>query len=65
MYNRGMIDDVIVVGTGLLLALLLCGGLVTFDRQSKGIQTATYSFGNSCALCTLCCESICCNEWNS
>lgn len=32
MYNRGMIDDVIVVGTGLLLALLLCGGLVVYEE---------------------------------
>lgn len=28
MYSRGMIDDVIVVGTGLLLALLVCVGLL-------------------------------------
>ena len=33
MYNRGMIDDVIVVGTGLLLALLLCGGLVVYEER--------------------------------
>lgn len=32
MYNRGMIDDVIVVGTGLLLALLLCGGLIVHEE---------------------------------
>lgn len=33
MYNRGMIDDVIVVGTGLLPALLLCGGLVVYEER--------------------------------
>lgn len=32
MYNRGMIDAVIVVGTGLLLALLLCGGLLVHEE---------------------------------
>lgn len=32
MYNRGMIDDAIVVGTGLLLALLLCGGLLVHEE---------------------------------
>ena len=32
MYNRGMINEVIVVGTGLLLALLLCGGLAVYEE---------------------------------
>lgn len=32
MYNRGMIDDVIVVGTGLLLALLVCVGLLVHEE---------------------------------
>lgn len=32
MYNRGIIDDAIVVGTGLLLALLLCGGLIVHEE---------------------------------
>lgn len=32
MYNRGLMDDMIVVGTGLLLALLLCGGLIVHEE---------------------------------
>lgn len=32
MYNRGIIDDAIVVGTGLLQALLLCGGLIVHEE---------------------------------
>ena len=39
MYNRGIIDDAIVVGTGFFLALLLCGGLIVHeaikDRTGK------------------------------
>lgn len=36
MYNRGIIDDAIVVGTGFFLALLLCGGLIVHEEIDKG-----------------------------
>ena len=52
MHNRGMIDDVIVVGTGLLLALLLCGGLVVYeerkDRTGAVSPIYVWSVGQAC-----------------